>query len=84
MTSVGRIVRQLREAIARDRAHTRSIGDVMPEVTQEVGMLEVSGPRPFAEPESSQSDVYTFSVPASTPPGWVLRLVERRRSVPGA
>ena len=31
----------------------------------EVGVLEVSAPRPFAEPENQEGEVYTFPAPSS-------------------
>jgi len=51
-------------------------------IEMEVGVVEVTAPRPFAEPENDEGDVYTFPAPTTGPPEWVRRLVERRRGIP--
>jgi hypothetical protein len=66
--------------MASGRVQSRRIGDPMSATAErEVGVLEVVAPRPFAEPDHAEDDVYTFPAPTTEPPAWVLRVVERRR-----
>ena len=76
------MIGRFRAALAARRSGSDQSGGPVTTTHPEIGVAEVGAPRPFAEPNRDEAEVYTFPVPAPNPPKWVLQVVERRRGVP--